>query len=65
MNETTTTPQPKYVVGQNVTWDRGVISNGHGVVTEVKTLGGANYYMVRDARNALFLYTEEDLTPDG
>lgn len=54
--------EPKYRVGDEVTWKRGDLSDGFGAIDKVI---GDTMYRVRDARGNRFVYSENELTKAG
>lgn len=55
---------PKYAVGSTVTWDRGKLPRGTGVVKEVKLKvdGEVPVYMVREPNGNVHCFMEDQLT---
>jgi hypothetical protein len=53
-------PEPHgYPLGTEVTWERGDLPDGVGVIVEIKDYGGRNFYMVRDGVNAMYGFHED------
>lgn len=52
----------KYIVGSEVSWSRGELPCGTGVVSEVRQIEGKPVYMVREPGGNIHAFTERELS---